>query len=140
MSYPPPPGTPEENNPYAPQPDPYAPQTPAPPPPAYPQPYGQYAAPTPAGGNNGLAIGAMVTGIASIILACCCWPIGLIAGAAGIAMGFISQNQIRERGQTNRGMAVAGLATGAAGVVLAIVNIILTFAMNLHYFNFSNFN
>jgi hypothetical protein len=31
---------------------------------------------------------------------------------------FISQNQIKERGQSNRGMAIAGLATGAAAVAL----------------------
>src|SRR5512138_3327402 len=124
MSYPPPPGTPEGHDPYAPQENnPYA-QQPLSPPPAYPQPYGQYATPAPTGGNNGLAIGSMSAGIASIVLACCCWPVGFVAGAAALVLGFISQNQIKERGQTNRGMAIAGLATGGAGVVLSIVNII----------------
>ena len=132
MSYPPPPpGTPEDN-PYAQQPH----QTPAP---QYFQPYGMYTTPAPMGGNNGLAIGAMVTGIASIVLACCCWPLGFVAGGTGAVLGFVSQNQIKQQGQSNRGMAIAGIATGAAGVVLSIANIILTVVFQSRY-GFNNFN
>src|SRR5262245_32274078 len=121
MSYPPPPGPPPEDNPYAQQPASPAPQY-------YQQPYGQYATPAPMGGNNGLAIASMVTGIASIFLACCCWPIGLLGGGAGVALGFVSQGQIKQRGQTNRGMAIAGIATGGAAVLLAILGLILAIA------------
>jgi hypothetical protein len=131
MSYPPPSGPPEDN--------PYA-QQPVTPEPQYYQPYGQYAVPGPTGGNNGLAIGGMATGIASIPLACCCWPIAILAGGAAVVLSFIGMNQIKERQQSNRGMAIAGIATGAAGVLLGIVNLIATFAFNWNNFNFSNFN
>jgi Domain of unknown function (DUF4190) len=131
MSYPPPLGPPEENNPYAQQPASPAPQY-------YQQPYGQYAAPT--GGNNGLAIGSMVTGIVSLPLACCCSFLGVIGGGVALVLGFIGMNQIKERGQSNRGMAIAGLATGAAAVLLGIALIIATFVFNTgSYFNNFNF-
>lgn len=142
MSYPPPPGTPEENNPYAPQPDPYAAQTPVPPPPAYPpQPYGQYAAPAAPGGTNNLALISMISGIVSILLACCCSPLGILGGGAAVTLGFVSQKQIAQMGQSNRGMATAGIATGAVAVVLGIgwlIFRIATSAGNIFYnFNFN---
>jgi hypothetical protein len=81
----------------------------------------------------------MATGIVSIVLACCCWPLGIVGGAVALVLGFISQNQIKERGQSNRGMAIAGLATGAAAVALGLINVILTFAFNWNNM-FTNFN
>ena len=130
MTYPPPggqdpyqPQQPEPTNPYqTPPPDqsnPYAQPLP-------PQPYGDYATPPAPTGNNGLSLASMITGIVSVVLACCCWFLGLPAGIAAIVLGFIGLKQTRERGQAGRGMAIAGIATGAAGVLLAIIVLILS--------------
>jgi hypothetical protein len=132
-----PPATPQ--NPY----DPYAQQqSPAPQqssPPQYGQPYGQQPygsvpqypyGPQAADPSkpNGLSIGAMSTGIASIVLACCCWPLGLAAGVAGMIMGFVSRKQIMERGGQGSGFAMTGIICGAVGILLGIVGAILAFS------------
>ncbi|GHJ50415.1 hypothetical protein Cs7R123_77570 [Catellatospora sp. TT07R-123] len=147
MTYPPPPGqdpygNPPAGNPYAPQPpatpDPYAvPATPDPysvppasgspyqQPPVSAQPYGQYAYgqqpyPQPAsGGTNGMAIASLVLGIAGV-LTCCCYGFGALPGLIGAILGHLSMKQIRERNQDGRGLAIAGIATGWAGVALSV--------------------
>ncbi len=121
MTYPPPGG----QDPYQPQPEeptnPYAQQPPQQP---YGAPYGQYATPTPTG-NNGLSLAAMITGIVSVVLGCCCPLLGIPAGGTAVALGFVGLKQTRERGQAGRGMAIAGIATGAAGLVIGIISFIL---------------
>jgi hypothetical protein len=123
------PAAPNPYDPYAQQSSP-APQYPSTP--QYGQPYGaapQYPGygPQMADPNkqNGLAIGAMITGIASILIGCCCWPLGLIAGAAGGVMGFIGRKQIAERGGRGQGMALAGIITGGVGVLVGIAGLVL---------------
>lgn len=138
MSYPPPGGGQDPSDPYQPPPtgpqggNPYAQPTP---PPAYPQPYGQpygqYPAVPVATGNNGLSIASMVTGIVSIPLACCCSPLGIAGGGTAIGLGFVGLKQTRERGQGGRGMAIAGIATGAAGLILGIIMLILGFTNSM---------
>jgi len=123
-----PPAAPQ--NPY----DPYAQQQP--PAPQYGQqpvsPYGAtpqypaYGAPmADPNKNNGLAIGSMATGIGSIILGCCCWPIGLLAGIAGVVLGIISNKQIAERGNRGKGFALTGIITGGVGILVAVIGAIL---------------
>lgn len=121
MTYPPPggqdpyqPQQPEPSNPYA-QPDPQQP---------YGAPYGQPATPAPSG-NNGLSLASMITGIVSVVLGCCCPLLGVPAGGAAIGLGIVGLKQTRERGQAGRGMAIAGIATGVAGLVLAVISFIL---------------
>lgn len=119
-AYPPPPaGYPP------PYPDPGAPPylTPGyggypPPPPygAYPPPAGYpgagygYAAPVQSG-NNSLAIASLVS---SIVGGCC--GIGSIVG---IVLGAMALSQIKQSGQSGRGLAIAGIAVG---VVTMLVN------------------
>jgi hypothetical protein len=107
---------------------PYAQQQPYGQPYAQQQPYGQpYAQQYPAYGapmtdpnkQNGLAIGAMSTGIASIVLACC-GVVGGIAGVAAIVLSILANKQISERGGRGKGMALTGIITGAVGIVIAI--------------------
>jgi hypothetical protein len=144
--YQPPPSGPEGNNPYSPPPtgpisgggypppvgpdsgNPYA--QPTAPQPAYPQPYGQQygqypAVPVAATGTNGLSIASMITGIASIPIACCCSPLAIVGGATAVGLGFVGLKQTRERGQGGRGMAIAGIATGGVGLLLGIILLIL---------------
>jgi uncharacterized protein DUF4190 len=106
-------------NPY----DPYAQQqSPAP---QYGQPYAPqypaYGAPmADPNKNNGLAVGAMATGIAGIPLACCCGIFGAVASVVAIVLGIIANNQISSRGGKGKGMALTGIITGGVGVLIAI--------------------
>jgi Domain of unknown function (DUF4190) len=97
VSYPPP----AEQDPYQPLP-PYTPQ---------------YLPPQPAQGPNGLAIASMVTGIVSLVLFCCT-VLSVPTGITGVVLGVVSLNQISRSGQPNKGMAVAGIACGAAALLV----------------------
>jgi uncharacterized membrane protein len=72
-------------------------------------------APHPAGPTNGLAIAALVVGIVAIISG---WiPFwGLIVGIAAIVLGILG---LRKAG--GKGMAIAGLVTGALGALWGLV-------------------
>ena len=112
MSYPPP----GEQNPYEPLP-PYTPQ------------YLPPTTPTGPGGTNGLAIASMVTGTVSLGLFCCIL-FSVPAGIAGVILGVVSLNQISRSGQQGRGMAIAGIACGAAGLLVQVAWLIFNgFAM-----------
>jgi hypothetical protein len=71
------------------------------------QPYGQqypgYGYPQPTTGTNGLAI-------ASLILAFLC-------SLAGLVCGIIALNQIRNRPQAGRGLAIAGIVVSCISIV-----------------------
>jgi Domain of unknown function (DUF4190) len=72
-------------------------------------PYGQYPGqgyPQPSGGTNGLAI-------ASLVLAFFC-------SLAGLVCGIIALNQIRDRNQEGRGIAIAGIIISCLSIVGAI--------------------
>ena len=56
-------------------------------------------------GTNGLAIGALVTG-----LTCCLWPFGLGLGIAALV-------QLRKREQRGRALAVSGVVLGVLGLL-----------------------
>ncbi len=87
--------------------------------PAYGQPqYGQPAR------NNGKAIAALWTGIGSIVLSFCCLG---FAGIVAIVLGVKARSEIRASGgqQEGDGMALAGIITGAIGIVLSVGLILL---------------
>lgn len=120
--YPPPPGFPPPyGDPGYPPPSfpPYPPQVPGyPPPPGYGAPgypvgYG-FAPPNP---TNSLAIGSLVASVLSLPMVAMC-AIGLIAAIVGIGLGITALNQIKRSGQAGRGLAIAGIAVGAVGVIL----------------------
>jgi hypothetical protein len=115
----------------------YGAPTPPPPPPAYGQPapaYGEtapaYGQPAPAYGQppaaktNTLAIISLIASIAGIVIL---WGIGSIAG---VICGHISLSQIKKTGEQGRGMAIAGLIVGYAGIVLAIIGVIVAIALS----------
>ena len=84
-----------------------------------PSPYGgapQYGAPT-----DGMAIAALICGIASFV-AC-----GPVTGIAAIILGTMSRNKIDQSGGAvgGRGMATAGLVLGWISVVITVLFIIL---------------
>lgn len=76
--------------------------------------------------SSGLSIAALVCGIVSILGFCCCTPIGILCGIAGIVLGIISKKNNNE----GAGMALAGIITGAVGVVGSIIWIIIGSAFN----------
>lgn len=81
----------------------------SPPPPYQPQ-YAQ------SGRTNGLAIASMVLGIVWL------WWVG---SALALIFGFIALNQIRQRGESGKGMAIAGIVLGAVGAVTFLGMILL---------------
>ena len=91
----------------------------------YQQPYG-YQPPGTNPPNDGLAIGAMVTGIVSLVLACL-YGIGLLGAPAALIMGRISMKRIdRSQGTLGgRGFAQAGFILGIIGTVLLVLAIAL---------------
>jgi len=76
---------------------------------------GSPAVPARAGGS-GLAVASMVCGIAAMPLACCLWMVALPVATAAVIMGAISL----AKKKPGKGMAIAGVVVGAAGVVLGL--------------------
>lgn len=118
MSIPPPPGTPDPQQPQgpyqAPQPAPYgqsppygqsAPYGPYGPPPyqTWGQGYSPFNRPAPV---NGLAIASLVLGVLCFV------------PAVGLVLGVIALVQIRKRGERGRGLAVGGAVLSTVGLVL----------------------
>ncbi|MEU9253750.1 DUF4190 domain-containing protein [Streptomyces sp. NPDC048270] len=95
-----------------PQPTPTTSATPASPPPASPPP-----AAAPGKARNGLAVAALVTGIASLLLLWL-WFVGLPLALVAIGLGIAALRRARG-GAGGRGMAVTGVALGAVTVVIA---------------------
>lgn len=106
-----------------------------PPPPPYPGgPFGYGGPPGyPYGpaGTNGLAIASLTTSIAGIFLGIpltfFCY-LGLLIPLVGVVLGVVALNQIKHTHQQGRGLAIAGIAVGAATfalLVLAIIGLLL---------------
>ena len=86
--------------------------------PGAPPPYPPVAPP-----RNNRALIALVTGIASIVFAFCCSPIGLVLGLVGAVLGYLTRAEIARTGvgKESENLALGGLITGAVGVVLSII-------------------
>jgi hypothetical protein len=73
--------------------------------------------------TNGLAIGSLVTSIAGVVLGIpltiFCY-VGLLIPIVGTVLGVIALNQINQRHQQGRGLAITGIAVGAVTVVLMV--------------------
>ena len=120
------------------QPSGYPPPPPPPPHPSYPpqQPWGQQphqpGYPYPPGGpgfqppqTDGLALGAMVVGIVSLVLTCG-YGVGLLGSPVALVLGRISMKRIDRSGGRlgGRGMAQAGFILGIIGTVLLVLALI----------------
>jgi hypothetical protein len=102
--------------PYSPQPYGQGPQ-PYGQPPLPGQPYG-YGYPPPRR-TNGLAIASMVLGILWLY-----W----IGSILALVFGYVARKQIRERGESGDGMAIAGIVLGWVGVGLIALFVVVGFA------------
>lgn len=101
--------------------------------PGYAAPGAPYGAP-PAQPRNGFGVAALVLGIVAIVLF---WIpfvdiLGIILGILAIVFGVVGIARVRTGQATNRGMAIAGIVTGAIGVVLSAAMLIL-FGVGLSY-------
>lgn len=83
--------------------------------------YQLYAAPRP---SSGLAITALITGIGGIVLS---WTfVALLASIVAVITGHMALSQIRRNpALSGRGMAIAGLILGYAGVALLVIMIVI---------------
>ncbi|WP_156434485.1 DUF4190 domain-containing protein, partial [Mycobacterium sp. IS-1590] len=68
--------------------------------------------------TNGLAIGSLVASAVGVLCG--------VGSLIGIVLGVVALNQIKTRGEGGRGLAIAGIAVGAATLLL---NIVFTIAM-----------
>lgn len=67
--------------------------------------------------TDGLAIGALISGILALVCTVAC--LGLILGPAALIMGFISRSRIASSGGrlTGGGLAIAGVILGILGFI-----------------------
>lgn len=99
----------------------------------YPAPaYGYPGTPPPT--TNGLAIASMVVAIVGA-LGLCGYGLGGYLGAVGAIMGHVARKQIRERGESGEGMAMAGIivgwiATGIAVIATIAIIVLIVWAAN----------
>lgn len=108
--------------------NPTPPPTPTPEPspgpyPGYPG-YPGYPAPPPFQRTNPIAVAALICSLAGIVTG--------FSAVAGIVLGHVALNQIRQTGEKGRELAIAGLALGyaiTAFLVLALVAAIVIFAI-----------
>jgi hypothetical protein len=124
---------PYQQQPYSPAYDPYA-QQPTSGQPYAAQQYGYTVPPNVAYGGqpstqNTLGLLALIFGILSIPLAFCCGLFSVPLGIAGVALGIVGIRKATQGQATNRGMALAGAICGGAGILLAILSTVLSFAI-----------
>jgi hypothetical protein len=79
-----------------------------------------------AGGGTKKAKTAMITGIACLVLSCCC-PLAGLGGIAAIITGLKSI----KNNEDGRGMAIAGIVTGALAILSGGGNFILTLVLGI---------
>ena len=97
---------------------PTPPPQPPPAPPAYGQPPSTGSGYQSGQKTNGLAIAALVLGIAGLVFYACG-----VASILALVFGYMSRRQIDESGGTQggRGMAIAGIIMGWIGVALVVI-------------------
>jgi hypothetical protein len=105
-------------------------------PPGYPVPYDPYQAyQVGPSETNGLAIASLSTSIAGVVLgiplAIFCY-IGLLIPIVGAVLGAVALSQIKRTNQQGRGLAIAGIAVGAATTAVLLVIWVGVMTVALH--------
>ena len=76
---------------------------------------------------NPLAIASLALGIFSMTIGLCCY-MGFATGPISIVLGAVAMTQIKNNPMepgSSKGMAIAGIATGAAAIMLLVILLIL---------------
>lgn len=96
-----------------------------------PAPPGAYPPPATTGGGskNWMGITALVLGVVSLLLGFCAFA-GFWAGIPAIVLGVLGMGAVRKHQATNRGLALAGVITGALGLLLTIGTLIFLVAFS----------
>lgn len=81
-----------------------------------------YGGPQPSGGTNVMAIISLIAGILSIPTFCTVAG-AIILGLVAVVLGFLGRNQAKNTGQ-GAGIALAGIITGAIGIVLGLIYVL----------------
>lgn len=88
----------------------------------------QYGAPTGPTKTNGLALTALIVGIAALVL---CWVpvLGLLLGIVAVILGILGMKKASDGG--GKGLAIGGLATGALALLIGLfVTVTVLFLAN----------
>lgn len=90
------------------------------------------ALPRPAGVRNKLALTSMILGIVAIPLYFCLYA-GVPVGIAAVIIGAIGLKQIKESAgvQGGKGMAIAGIVTGAIAAALILLSVLVIAVLSL---------
>jgi Domain of unknown function (DUF4190) len=73
--------------------------------------------------RNGLGITALALGIVAVIASITVIG-GIVLGIIAIVLGFLGRSRAKKGQATNGGVALAGIITGAVGLVLSIVLVV----------------
>jgi hypothetical protein len=82
----------------------------------------QSSTPTTRDGQNGLAVGSLVTGIIGVIFAFLIPIIGLVLGIVSVALGAVARRNGNRSGQTT-----AGLLLGVLAIVVSVANMVIAY-------------
>jgi hypothetical protein len=109
-------------------------------PPPYGPPPGGYGGPPqyggpppPPQGTDSTALLALIGGIFGLLMSWCCWPIGITGSVMGIVCGIMVLNKADTdpAAAAGKGMAIAGLALGALGILAGISMLVFGFGAAL---------
>ena len=92
------------------------------------QPYGQAGQPQQ---TSVMAIISLVTGILGIL--CCTW---FLFSIAATVLGFLGKKEVDDGKKSGKGMAIAGLSLGIAGIVIGVIVWIILIASDNVAFNY----
>ena len=85
--------------------------------------------------TNGLAVASLVTSIVGVVLgiplAIFCY-VGWLIPVVGAVLGGVALNQIKQRNQQGRGLAIAGIAIGGATAALLVLVMVIVAAATFH--------
>jgi DNA-directed RNA polymerase subunit M/transcription elongation factor TFIIS len=81
--------------------------------------------------DSSLATISLVSGIAGLVFMLCCGCISLPASATAIIVGIVALSRINAGRADGKGLAIAGIACGAAGLLLFSALFFLGFAMQM---------
>jgi hypothetical protein len=81
----------------------------------------------PPNSSNGLAVGALVTGILAIPTTCCCSLASLPLAVAACVMGGLALSKVKAQPQLygGKGMALAGLICGIVAILMSLASLAL---------------
>lgn len=88
--------------------------------------------------DTSLATIALVSGIVGLVFMLCCGCISLPASVTAIIVGIVALNRINTGQADGRGMAIAGIACGAAALLLFALLMFFGIAANMQ--NINQFN